>query len=215
MPALKELCTTDFCKELRALVAAHHHLYPSIPPQGIYFESLVERAFLKSGHSRDSVYLENPNSAKADLVVGDTKLSLKTETGGGTKRESISITKLCTTEATDWTSEALIAHALEHLDRYDALLLLRAIRLKGESGTTIDYQLIEIPLEHLKKMKGCTVAPVGKRKGRTSLAVDVTEAGEVLFRVHFDGADGKCQIRNLKRSACVTLDTWQQNVPKE
>jgi hypothetical protein len=36
------------------------------------------------------------------------------------------------------------------------------------------------------------------------------ERGEVLFHVHFDGADGKCQVRNLGVSRCLTLLEWKQ-----
>src|SRR5438874_7151865 len=87
-----------FVEKVQHWIVTHHTVYPRLPPQGIYFESLVERAFLHAGWARELVVLENPNSPKADIKVGDTRLSLKTETGAGTKRDSISITKLCTTE---------------------------------------------------------------------------------------------------------------------
>jgi hypothetical protein len=37
----------DFQIALRALVNVHHSIYPRIPPQGIYFEALVQEAFTK------------------------------------------------------------------------------------------------------------------------------------------------------------------------
>ena len=103
----------DFIAKLRAWIATHHTVYPHLPPQGIYFESLVERAFLRTGWPRDQVILTHPNSPRADITVGETRLSLKTETGNVTRRRLISITKLCTTETGEWTSDALIRHALE------------------------------------------------------------------------------------------------------
>src|SRR5438552_1380305 len=103
-----------FLDKLKHWIGTHHTIYPALPPQGIYFESLVERAFLHSGWPRDQVALENPNSPKADIRVGSTRLSLKTETGRGTRLDRISITKLCTTETGDWSSDALIKHALAH-----------------------------------------------------------------------------------------------------
>jgi peptide deformylase len=66
-------------------------------------------------------------SPRADITIGTTCLSLKTETGNITRRKLISITKLCTTETGEWTSEALIGHALSHLSRYEGILMLRAI----------------------------------------------------------------------------------------
>jgi hypothetical protein len=99
MPKKKGPLFSDaFLERLRHWIGVHHTVYPRLPPQGIYFESLVERAFLHSGWPRDQVVLEHPNSPKADIRVGKTRLSLKTETGRITRRDRISITKLCTTE---------------------------------------------------------------------------------------------------------------------
>lgn len=207
-----ELFTPAFLEKLQHWIEVHHSVYPHLPPQGIYFESLVERVFLLTGWARDQVVLTNPNSPRADITVGSTRLSLKTETGNITRRNLISITKLCTTETGEWTSEALIGHALAHLSRYEGILMLRAI---WERENIIDYQLVEIPLDLLRKMEGCQALPVGRRQGRKSLGFDLREGGEVLFHVHFDGADGKCQLRGLRVDRCVMLAEWEQVVPSE
>jgi restriction endonuclease SmaI-like protein len=204
----KPLFTEQFKERLRHWVGTHHTIYPRLPPQGIYFESLVERTFLHSGWPRDQVVLEHPNSPKADIRIGDTRLSLKTETGRGTRRDRISITKLCTTETGDWVSNALIEHAVSHLSRYEGILMLRAIW----SETKFDYQLIDVPISLLEKMRQCEALPVGKRMGRRSLGFDVSEDDEILFHVHFDGADGKCQVRNLRVDRCITIMEWQQEI---
>ncbi|HZT82998.1 MAG TPA: hypothetical protein VFA26_22400 [Gemmataceae bacterium] len=138
MPSTNVLFSQRFIRELRQWIATHHSIYPHLPPRGIYFESLVERAFLLTGWPRDQVVVTHPNSPMADITVGGTRLSLKTETGRGTRRDFISITKLCTTETGEWTSEALIGHALDHLARYEGVLMLRAI---WERAKLIDYQL--------------------------------------------------------------------------
>lgn len=198
----------SFLGHLRDLVVRHHTVYPAVPPQGIYFESLVERAFLLAGWPRDQVTLENPNSPKADILVGHTRLSLKTETGKITRPNSISITKLCTTETGEWASADLIKHALSHLTRYEGVLMLRAIW----APSAINYQLVDVPIRLLEKMATSEALPVGRRKGRRSLGFDVTDGDEILFHVHFDGADGKCQIRNLAVDHCVVLDRWEQTL---
>ena len=87
-----ELFTDKFIGALQTWIHTHHTVYPKLPPQGIYFESLVERAFLHSGWARNVVVLENPNSPRADIKIGDTRLSLKTETGRVTRKNSIAIT---------------------------------------------------------------------------------------------------------------------------
>lgn len=197
-----------FLERLRHWVGTHHTIYPRLPPQGIYFESLVERAFIHAGWPRDEVLLEHPNSPKADIRIGKTRLSLKTETGQITCKDRISITKLCTTEKGKWTSSALIEHTLSHLSRYDGILMLRALW----SETIIDYQLVDIPTELLKKIRDCEALPVGRRTGRRSLGFDVLENDETIFHVHFDGADGKCQVRNLRIDRCLLLLEWQQQI---
>lgn len=212
MPPNAVLFSQAFLKKLQHWIKTHHSVYPHLPPQGIYFESLVERAFLLTGWPRDQVVLTHPNSPKADITIGKTRLSLKTETGNITRRKLISITKLCTTETGDWTSKALIQHALSHLSRYEGILMLRAI---WERENVIDYQLVEIPLDLLRKMQGFTAVPVGRRKGRRSLGFDVTEGDQVLFHIHFDGADGKCQLRGLQVDRCVMLAEWEQAVSSD
>jgi hypothetical protein len=202
------LFSARFLERLRHWIGRHHTIYPRLPPQGIYFESLVERAFLHSGWPRDQIVLEHPNSPKADIRVGQTRLSLKTETGRISRRDRISITKLCTTETGEWISNALIEHALAHLSRYEGILMLRAIW--GE--TEIDYQVVDVPITLLQKIRACEALPVGQRKGRRSLGFDVSEGGEILFHVHFDGADGKCQVRNLRIDRCLMLLEWKQKV---
>ena len=122
-----ELFTPAFLEKLQHWIEVHHSVYPQLPPQGIYFESLVERAFLLTDWPRDQIVLTHPNSPRADITAGATRLSLKTETGNITRRNLISITKLCTTETGEWVSEALIRHVLSHLSRYEGILMLRAI----------------------------------------------------------------------------------------
>lgn len=207
--AVADLFTAEFIQSLTALIARHHSIYPLIPPQGIYFESLVERAFLSAGYPRSQVVLENPNSPKADIRVGNTRLSLKTETGKITRPTKISITKLCTTETGDWTSVALIEHAISHLSRYEGILMLRAVWGDRE----INYQLVDIPIALLELMRAGEALPVGKRQGRISLGFDVMDADRLVFHIHFDGADGKCQVRNLDVSRCLMLANWMHALP--
>ena len=72
----------------------------------------------------------------------------------------------------------------------------------------IRYQLVEIPVGLLALMRRAKFRPVGKRKGRQSLGADVFRGKEKVFHAHFDGSDGKCQIRDLNIRDCVMLETW-------
>ena len=201
--------TRDFLDTLQLLVRQHHLLYPRIPPRDIFFESLVEKAFKNTSAPFLVIESTQRNAPRHDLIVGEARLSVKSETGAGTKRDFIHITKLCTTERDPWDAPTLIAHVLAHLSRYDLILTLRAVW----NDPVIAYQLVEIPIEILKKNEGAALAKVGKPRTRQSLAAEIAnESGKTLFRVYFDGTDGKCQIQKLRVSACNTLLNWEHHI---
>ena len=136
----------DFLIALRALVNVHHSIYPLVPPQGIYFEALVEEAFKKAKKPFTPIESTTRNQPIHDLDVDGLRISLKTETGEATRLLQISITKLCTTEKEPWTPEVLVERVQQHLARYDVILMLRAVwRPPG-----IHYQLVEIPIDLLR-----------------------------------------------------------------
>ena len=87
--------------------------------------------------------------------------------------------------------------------------MLRAIW----KSRAFEYQLVEIPLSLLSRMNGAEFSEVGRRHGRRSIAANIMCGGEKLFRVHFDGADGKCQIHGLPVDRCLMLRKWRQAVP--
>jgi len=97
-----------------------------------------------------------------------------------------------------------------HLSRYDHILMLRAIWLAQR--TALRYQVVQIPITLLRLKANVTAVGVGRRSGRRSLGGDVYDAGERVFHVHFDGADGKCQIRGLLVSRCRMLLEWDQSI---
>ena len=190
----------------QTLVTQHHVVYPWLPPQGIFFEALAEQAFHLSGAPNAHIAQTVANTPAHDLIVGEERISLKTETGRGTKPGLIAITKLCTTEREPWEAETLVERTIEHLNRYDRMLMLRALW----SAELIHYQLIDIPLDLLRLIRDSNLETVGRRAGRRSLGGDIVMGEEVLFHVHFDGSDGKCQIRNLRLERCYDLGEWDQ-----
>ena len=64
----------------------------------------------------------------------------------------------------------------------------------------------------LKMMAKSQFSEVGSRRGRRSIGGDVIVRGERVFHVHFDGADGKCQVQQLLVSRCRVLRQWRQPV---
>ncbi len=194
----------DFLIAIRALVNVHHSIYPQLPPQGNYFEALVEEAFRWIKKPFTPLGRTGGNLAGPDLIVEDRKISLKTETGLGTKPKLVSITKLCTTERDPWEAKSLTERALAHLSAYDLILMLRAVW----EGPLIHYQLLEIAVDTLKLIGTANLKPVGKRTTRISLGADVFRGKDKVFHVHFDASDGKCQIQRLKTEECVVLLEW-------
>jgi hypothetical protein len=203
-PSASGIFQADFLTALRSFIGVHHSIYLRVPPQGIYFEALVEKAFRTIKKPFTPVEATGRNQPTHDLLVEDRRISLKTETGVGTDADRISITKLCTTEREPWTPVVLIQRVLSHLERYDIILMLRAVW----DQPLIHYQLLEIPVETLRLIEGADLRIVGQRKGRQSLGADVLRDGVVTFHIHFDGSDGKCQIRNLRVCDCALLLAW-------
>ncbi len=204
MPQPSGVFQPDFLIAIRALVNVHHSIYPQLPPQGNYFEALVEEAFRWIKKPFTPLGRTGGNLAGPDLIVEDRKVSLKTETGFGTNPKLILITKLCTTERDPWEAASLIERVLSHLSRYDMILMLRAIWERP----LIHYQLLEIDTDTLRLMSTAALLPVGRRAGRGSLGADVLRGEDKLFHITFDASDGKCHISRLDIQNCVMLLEW-------
>ena len=185
-------------------MGVHQSIYPLIPPQGIYFEALVEEAFRRIKKPFDVIKAGGRNQPRHDLQVEKTRISIKTETGNNTKPDQITITKLCTTEREPWEPKVLIGRVMDHLLRYDVILMFRTVW----GAKAIHYQLVEIPVDTLRLIGAVALKPVGGRRGRQSLGADVLQNGERIFRVHFDASDGKCSIRGLGIQHCRILEEW-------
>jgi hypothetical protein len=95
LPAPSGVFQPDFLIAIRALVNVHHSIYPQLPPQGNYFEALVEEAFRWIKKPFTPLGRTGGNLAGADLIVEGCKVSLKTESGLSTNSKFITITKLC------------------------------------------------------------------------------------------------------------------------
>lgn len=151
----------EFRIALRALVNVNHSIYHKLPPQGIYFEALVEEAFSKIKKPFAVIESGIRNQPTHDLIVEKSKLSLKTQTGAGTHPTKICITKRCTTEREPWTAKFLAARVVEHLARYDHILMLRAVW----QAPGIHYQLLDIPVETLRLIGSARLVAVGGERG--------------------------------------------------
>jgi hypothetical protein len=199
----------DFLLALKTFVNMHHSIYPTVPPQGIYFEALVEDTFREIRRPFTLIEPGGTNQPRHDLLVEDTRISLKTETGQVTRTDTITITKLCTTEREPWNAETLIERVVSHLGRYDVILMFRAIW----GAELLRYQLVEIPITLLRLIENCSPQLVGKRTGSRSLGADVFRGEEKVFHVHFDASDRKCSVRGIRIADCEVLLEWEKVKP--
>ena len=198
----------DFLLALKTLVNVHHSIYRNVPPQAIYFEALVLEAFTQIKKPFTPIEPTARNLPANDLLVEDSKISIKTETGAGTKADRVTITKLCTTEKEPWNPDVLIERVMDHLKRYDVILMLRAVW----EHPLIHYQVLEIPIDLLALIETAKLGGSGKRSGRQSLGADVYSGNDRVFRVHFDGSDGKCSVRGIRLQDCRMLTSWDYRV---
>jgi hypothetical protein len=86
-----EIFTQQFLITIEGIVRMHHSIYREIPPQGIYFEALVEEAFRRARIPFIPIEPTSRNVLKHDIMVGGVRLSIKTETGYGTNPDYIYI----------------------------------------------------------------------------------------------------------------------------
>lgn len=117
MPESSGIFDEGFLIAIKTLINVHHSIYASLPPQGIYFEALVEQAFIRARKPFTVIQGSGRNMAGHDLLVENKRISLKTETGVSTHPDMISITKLCTTEREPWDASTLISRGLKHLSK--------------------------------------------------------------------------------------------------
>ena len=202
---------TGFLLALEVSIKIHHIIYPSVPPQGIYFEALVEQSFLRIKKPFTHIKGASPTLAGPDLLVEDKRISLKTETGTGTRPDRITITKLCTTEKHPWDRVSLVQRVIDHLSKYDIILMLRSIW----NLPLIHYQLLEIPIEILRLIEMAEFELVGPPRTddrRQSLKAAVQRGDDHMFTAFFDASDGKCTIRRLNVGDCAMLDQWDIKV---
>jgi hypothetical protein len=206
VPGPSELFPVDFLIALRVLVNVHHSIYRQLPPSGRYFESIVQQAFTWAKKPFTPIENTGRTLPAHDLLVDGLRISIKTETGEGTDHRSITISKLCTTERPPWTAGALRERVLKHLAGYDVILMLRAIW----DGPLLRYQLIEIPVDLLRRIADVELKPAGKG---SSLAADVyTDSERRAFRIFLDSSDRKCSIRNLSIGDCALLMEWDLHI---
>jgi hypothetical protein len=176
------------------------------------FEYIFRDALRNDGKN---AYITTSNvHSGADLIVDETRISLKTEASKNIREAKITISKFMEARwirDQDTVGLARLAsdRLREHLAGYDRIVMLRAFNMPRNE---VKYELIEIPhnllsLASFLQPSDITLSPGRSGGGRTTILQDDREA----FTLRFDGSVEKVTITNLSVDLCRSHATW--NIP--
>jgi hypothetical protein len=152
-----------------------------------------------------------------DITVRDERWSLKTQADRKIRPDRIHITKFMELGKGEWDTEADLAALRErmftHMQDYDRIFTLRALSAARAAARDPfhHYELVEIPKALLLRAASvdCVLHEDGEKTPHPG-SCTVTENGEVLFQLYFDGGtERKLQIKHLAKSACHVHATWR------
>jgi hypothetical protein len=210
--------TSDFVSDALAqtfgdLLLIHHTLSRESFSKD-KFEHGLETALRRVGIPATLAAKGNPGH---DITVRDERWSLKTQADRGIKPDRIHISKFMELGKGQWVTEADLAglrdRMFAHMRGYDRIFTLRT--LSAASAAARDpfhqYELVEIPKALLLRaaVVDCVMRHDSKQNPKPG-SCTVTEDGQVLFELYFDGGtERKLQVRQLAKSACQVHATWR------
>lgn len=205
---ISDLVDEDFANDFANRLLIHHATHIQKFKKKA-FEFAFAESKLRQGHTVSIV--DDPTHPGADVVIDETKFSLKTEAAKSIKKDKLTISKLmearwirdCKTgnDFANMTRERV----LSHLDEYERIIVFRAFDVEGPA---VEYELIEIPVELLRKMENLTHDCFSKRTKNGSSSAKVSLGGKVAFQLSFDGSVEKVTIRSLLVEYCRKHASW-------
>jgi hypothetical protein len=177
-----DILTPEFVEDFSGRVIAYHAMHEEKMTKKT-FEYVFCKASRAAG--RDADITGSPVSPGGDVTVNGVKFSLKTEAAQGISRKSITISKLmearwireCHSGA-DFAKEST-TRVGGHLDHYERMITLRAF---DEPDGTVEYDLIEIPLELLRKVKDMKHTDFSPRTANGGRAPELLSKGRRFLR---------------------------------
>ena len=193
-----------------------HHSFSSEPFSKDKFEYVLVHVLKMSGHKAELAPKGNPGH---DATVDGVQLSLKTQADKNIKEGTLWISKFMELGRGDWGDdpndlEGLRGQFLNHLERYEKILSLRAVR----KAPRWKYELVEIPIEVLKLAKaGELEMKLGSKQfPKPGYCYVRNEPGQTIFSLYFDGGgERKLQIKNLNKDSCRVHAQWEFFIPQE
>lgn len=190
-----------------------HHCFSLEPFSKDKFEYLLERTLTLRGIKAK---LAPKGNRGHDILVSGVRVSLKTQADKDIKLNKIWISKFMELGKGVWGNkdEDLIGLRqlfLEHLNQYDRIFILRALKKSPDWH----YELVEIPKTLL------TIASQGKLKmmhesiqfPKPGYCYVNDQAGKELFKLYFDGGrENKLQIKDLDKDFCILHAKWEFHI---
>lgn len=202
------------------------------------FEFAFVRAMKASG--QDAALAISSTDPGADVIVGEKRYSLKTEASRKISKTNILISKFAEAgwlrnegKTQDDLFNGIKSYVLPRLSDYDKILILRGFDATLRDLPAVRYELIEIPLELLRRIEktkpeDITLAKnkkggLSKNGGGSLRILGEREKGkngnykapEILFTLNFDGSVEKLKISSLKVSECIRHASWVIPIPQE
>ena len=175
------------------------------------FEFAFEAALNAAGIPAQLV--QSRTNRGRDIDICGVPVSLKTEAAANIKDESIHVSKWMELGRGEWALPLLRDLFLEHMQSYDRIFTLR--RLKEDTGTSIRYELVEIPKTLLLEAANCELeVQTGSRQNPQPGYGYVRDANGLLkYSLYFDGGtERKLQIKDLAKNRCTVHATWRLTV---
>lgn len=207
---------TQEAYEYFAMRLAAHHAYSASVLKKENFEHILEEAF-----SRTGIPAKRANSMTlrgADLTVGGTTLSLKTEAARNLSQQFITISKLMEaawikqTTGTESIPGFVAAMVMPHFANYDRIFTLRSYPDRERSGF-VRFDLREIPKQVLATVGNLTSADFAEPTRTRTTSADVMIEGRRAFRFRLDGSDDKLTINYLDVHFCPLHAWWSLSAP--
>jgi hypothetical protein len=212
--------SSDIAQPLFVSAVGHylslHHATQRTPLNKKGFEFLFQFACDASGKS--AAINPNPTDASADVSVEGVGYSLKTQADSAVKEHRLYIQKFMEAR---WFRDLStpqefrdigIPHILNHLKRYERILVLKAYPL---ADTTITYELIEVPKSVFHLLSNLQVADFPTKNSYGTCSVSVPDIQGEAFRLVFDGSVEKIRIFNLRERNCIKHAEWTIHIPMD
>lgn len=186
-----------------------HHALSDEPFTKDKFEYALDRACKILGIN--SILPERTNPGH-DIIIDNTRVSLKTQANKNIKKDFIHISKFMELGKGKWDEINDLYRFrddfLRHMEDYEKIITMRCLSSKKERSEGLwHYEIVEIPKSLLfKASSGYFEMKTKSIQNPKPGYCYIKENGKDLFQLYFDGgSERKLQVKNLDKKYCNIL----------